>query len=267
MFGLYDGAVCFMQVVTFCQTAAEACIAFGAAEVAPRINAFAAAAGVPETNPKDLSGLQNLLQNFADPFVQYFFPEHAGISLVYCTLMLVAGPQTFHAVLLMMLTAFFRSPNLKLGEFAGSVEHAAVLRTLTLLVEGSNSAQVLALMEIVLSHMAMGDAGAGGRAGEDVRAPLPTELIPVAGMRPPLLTIVSTRTDVSTFDMHNDPASVHGVPFRYVHGQLRHVVAPWASDAPFGSAFWQVNNGAVGDQNVVVGGLQFALTCTSTFPI
>lgn len=177
-----------MQVVTFCQTAAEACVAFGAAAVAPRINAFAAAAGVPETNPKDLSGLQNLLQNFADPFVQCFFPEHAGLVLVFCTMMLVAGPPMYHTTLLMMLTAFFRSPNLKLGDFAGTPEHAAVLRTLTLLVEGSNSTQVLELMDIVLSHLAMGGAGSGGvgggQNGEDVRAPLPMELIPVAGPEP-----------------------------------------------------------------------------------
>lgn len=168
-----------MQVVTFCQTAAEVCIAFGAAEVAPRITAIAAATGSPETTPKDLSGLQNILQNFADPFVQCFFPEHAALVLVFCTLMLVAGPQTYHTALLMMLTAFFRSPNLKLGEFAGSAEHAAVLRALTLLVEGSNSAQVLELMDILLSHLEMG--GGGGVGGEEVRMPLPTHLIPVAG--------------------------------------------------------------------------------------
>lgn len=177
-----------MQVVTFCQTAAEACIAFGAAEVAPRITAFAASAGVPETTPKDLSGHQTLIQNFTDPFVACFFPEHAALVLVFCTLMLVSGPSTYHTPLLMMLTAFYRSPNLKLGEFAGSMEHAAVLRNLTLLVEGSNSAQVLQLMDIVLSHLAMGGGGnrggqgRGSSHGEEFRNPLPTDLIPVPGM-------------------------------------------------------------------------------------
>lgn len=154
-------------------------MAYGAAEVAPRITAIAA--GSPESMAKDSASLQNLLTNFAGPFVKSFLPEHASLVLVFCARMLIIGPDQYQHAHLMLLACIYRSPQLNLGGFGKSSEHMSVLRTLVLLIESSRNGEVLSLLDIVLTHLnANNDSRIRSRSEMDA-AKLPSEFLPVAG--------------------------------------------------------------------------------------
>lgn len=154
-------------------------MAYGATEVAPRITAIAA--GPPENISKGSAGLQNLLTNFAGPFVTSFLPEHASLVFVFCARMLIIGPDRYQHAYLMLLACIYRSPQLNLGGFGESAEHISVLRTLVLLIESSRNAEALSVLDIVLSHLnANVDSGTQGRRDMDATK-LPAEFLPVPG--------------------------------------------------------------------------------------
>lgn len=168
-------------MVAFCSAAAGACMAYGAAEVAPRITAIAA--GSPENVSKDTASLQNLLTNFAGPFVMSFLPEHASLVLVFCTRMLIVGLEKYQHAHLMMLACIYRSPQLNLGAFGKTSEHMSVLRTLVLLIESSRNAEVLSLLDIVLTHLSTSsnhDARKLNHSDMEA-AKLPQDFLPVVG--------------------------------------------------------------------------------------
>lgn len=166
-----------MQVHAFCNAAAGACMAYGAAEVAPRITAIAA--GSPESVSKGSASLQNLLTNFAGPFVRSFLPEHASLVLVFCARMLIIGPDRYQQAHLMLLACIYRSPQLNLGGFGKSAEHMSVLRTLVLLIESSRNAEVLSVLDIVLTHLKANNDDRIQNRREMDAAKLPTEFLPV----------------------------------------------------------------------------------------
>lgn len=156
-------------------------MAYGATEVAPRITAIAA--GSPESVSMDSASLQNLLMNFAGPFVKSFFPEHASLVLVFCTRMLIVGLDKYHYAHLMMLACIYRSPQLNLGAFGRTAEHMSVLRTLVLLIESSRNAEVLSVLDIVLTHLNSSlnhDTRMLDRSDMEA-AKLPQEFLPVGG--------------------------------------------------------------------------------------
>lgn len=150
-------------------------MSFGAAEVAPRITAIAA--GSPEHLSTDSANLQNLLTNFAGPFARSFFPQHASLVLAFLSRMLIIGPDKYQHAHLILLASLYRSPHLNLGDFGRSAEHNSVLRTLVLLIESNRNAEVLSVLDIVLSHLNADDGNHGN--GEASSAKMPLEFLPV----------------------------------------------------------------------------------------
>lgn len=162
-------------MAAFCTAAADACTAFGAAELAPRLSAFAADA-------TDVA-LPNLLSNFARAFIAAFFPAHAGLTLVYCVLMLLAGPPASHDAHLHLVKALFQVGNMDLGPFQGSDAHVAVVRTLTLLAEGGHSSAVLQVIDAMLAQMSSAgseEVAKGLGAADAADPPLPPGVLPIA---------------------------------------------------------------------------------------
>jgi hypothetical protein len=163
-----------VQAVAFCEAARDLCAACGAAELAPRVAAFARAADAQAPRPGRVSAL---LQNLAVPFIRFAFPQHAGLVLVYCTLSLMHGPSEYHAALLMLLTCLYQASNLDLGDFGHSGTHVTILRTLVLLLEGDLSEHVDGLLDTVLTHLAAAAPAAGAKAAEQAAEPLPADFL------------------------------------------------------------------------------------------
>lgn len=155
-----------LQVVAFCNAAAAACAAHGAAELVPRVSALAAADAKPLA--ADTRAAAKLLQNLARPFIAAFFPAYAALPLLFNTIMVLVGPAQYHTPCLLILKSLFQASNLDLGTFGRTSAHVSCLKTLVLLLEGASNAEVLEGLDVVLEHLARTDAGATDGAQENV---------------------------------------------------------------------------------------------------